>query len=97
MFSKAHEILVSVKDTSGKKLKPSSPTSNPLGFKELYKYINKMSTKFIFTEKKNLVHPSKILYHTYIPLNCMIGISLVKRGFHREIRGIEEFSNIKKE
>lgn len=49
-----------------------------------------MSTKLIFTGKKYLVHPSKMLYTTYIPLNYMIGISLVKSGFHREIQ-VEDF------
>lgn len=73
-----------------KTLKPSSPTSSPLVFKEMYKCRNKMSTKVIYTEKK-LVHPSKILYNIYILPNYMISISLVKSGFHREIRVVEEF------
>lgn len=73
-----------------KESKPPSPPSNPLEFKEMYKCINKMSTKVIYTEKE-LVHPSKILYNIYIPPNYMISISLVKSSFHRETQVVEEF------
>lgn len=43
-----------IQDAAGKKSKPSSPASNPLGWKNSYKYINKMSKQLIFTEKKNI-------------------------------------------
>lgn len=50
-----------------------------------------MSKKLIFIEKKYLIHPSKILYNAYIFLNCIIGVSLIKSGFHREIQVVENF------